>query len=199
MENQVMQIAERIRGLRILLELTQEEMAKVTDVTLEEYQACEAGSSDFSFTFLLKCAQRFGVDISELVVGEAPKLSFYTVVRKGQGMPINRRAGFQYQHLGAFLKGRRAEPFVVTAPWSAAAEIGAIPLSTHAGQELDYILSGSLKVVLDGHTEVLNEGDSIFYNSGHGHGMVAVGGQDCTFLAVVLPEKEQEASTHVML
>lgn len=192
MENQVMQIAARIRGLRILLDFTPEEMARVTGVSVDAYNACESGASDFSFTFLLKCAQKFGVDISELITGEAPKLSFYTVVRKGQGMPIQRREGFTYQHLGAFLKGRRAEPFVVTAPWSAAAEIGDIPLSTHAGQELDYILSGSLKVVLDGHAEVLHPGDSIFYNSGHGHGMVAMGGQDCTFLAVVLPEAEKQ-------
>ncbi len=192
MENQVTQIAARIRGLRILMDITPEEMARVTGVSLETYSACESGESDFSFTFLLKCAQRFGVDISELVVGEAPKLSFYTVVRKGQGMPIRRREGFTYQHLGAFLKGRRAEPFVVTAPWSAADEIGTIPLSTHAGQELDYILSGTLKVVLEGHTEILNEGDSIFYNSAHGHGMVATGGADCVFLAVVLPEPEEK-------
>lgn len=193
MENQVAEIAARIRGLRILLDLTPEEMARTADVSLEEYNACESGQSDFSFTFLLKCAQRFGVDISELVVGEAPKLSFYTVVRQGQGVPIRRRAGFTYQHLGAFLKGRQAEPFVVTAPWSAQAENGPIPLSTHAGQEFDYVLSGSLKVALESHTELLHAGDSVFYNSAHGHGMVAAGGQDCTFLAIVLPEvKEQE-------
>jgi len=192
MENQVAQIAARIQGLRTLLDITPEEMAQITGVTLDAYNACESGENDFSFTFLLKCAQKFGVDISELVTGETPRLSFYTVVRKGQGMPIHRRAGFSYHHLGALLKDRRAEPFVVTAPWSAEAELGEVALSTHAGQELDYILSGSLKVVLENHVEVLNAGDSVFYNSGHGHGMVAVGGQDCTFLAVVLPEDEKE-------
>ena len=66
MENQVMQIAARIRGLRILLDFTPEEMARVTGVSVDAYNACESGASDFSFTFLLKCAQKFGVDISEL-------------------------------------------------------------------------------------------------------------------------------------
>lgn len=192
MENQVKQIAERIHGLRILEDLTVEEMAAATDVTVEEFLQCEAGESDFSFTFLLKCAQRFEVDLAELVVGETPHLSFYTVVRRGQGVPIKRRAGFEYQHLGAFLKDRRAEPFLVTAPYSEAEQTRPIPLSTHQGQELDYILSGTLKVVLDGHTEVLQPGDSVFYNSAHGHGMIAIGGEDCQFLAVVLPPHEEK-------
>ena len=66
-------------------------------------------------------------------------------------------------------------------------------MNTHAGQELDYILSGTLKVVLDGgHEEILTEGDSIFYNSDHPHGMIAVNGKECTFLAIVLPEEEEK-------
>jgi mannose-6-phosphate isomerase-like protein (cupin superfamily) len=53
-------------------------------------------------------------------------------------------------------------------------------------------LRGSLKVNLDGHTEVLNEGDCITYDSSHGHGMVATGGQYCEFLAIVIRKEEEE-------
>ena len=37
MENQVAQIAERIKGMRLILELTIEEMARITDTTVEAY------------------------------------------------------------------------------------------------------------------------------------------------------------------
>ena len=71
-------------------------------------------------------------------------------------------------------------------------------IATHAGQEFDIILSGSLKVQIGEHIEILNEGDSIYYNSSTPHGMIAVGGKDCVFCAVVLPgepvaEEKQEA------
>ena len=76
MENQVAQIAARIKGLRLLLDLTPEEVAEAAGVSVEEYLASEEGNSDFSFTFLFKCAKCFGVDISELVVGESPETVF---------------------------------------------------------------------------------------------------------------------------
>ena len=72
----------------------------------------------FSFTFLYQCAKLFGVDMVELVTGENPRLSFYSIVRKDEGLPIKRRAGFNYQHLAYLFKNKTCEPFLVTAPYS---------------------------------------------------------------------------------
>jgi acetyl-CoA synthetase len=62
-----------------------------------------------------------------------------------------------------------------------------INLAKHAGQEFDIILSGRLKIQIGEHTEILGEGDSIYYNSATPHGMIAVDGKDCVFCAVVIP------------
>lgn len=83
MNGKIAEIAERIRTLREIMEIFEEEMATVTDRTVEEYRTMEAGKSDFSFTFLYKCAERFRVDLVELLTGEPPKLSFYSITRKG--------------------------------------------------------------------------------------------------------------------
>lgn len=189
MEMHIAEIAERIRGLREMLDISTQEMAQVTGVTPEEYKACESGDADFSFTFLLKCAERFGVDLVELLTGTDPKLSFYMVTRRGHGLPIERRKGFEYSHLAYLFKGKMAETFLVTAPFSTEDTAKNIPYSTHDGQEFDFILKGSLKVDFDGHEEILNEGDAVYYDSGHRHGMVAYGGQDCEFLAVVIKKQ----------
>jgi quercetin dioxygenase-like cupin family protein/DNA-binding XRE family transcriptional regulator len=186
MEMHIAEIAERIRNLRNLMDITEEEMAKVTDLTVEKYHEFESGKIDFSFTFLLKSSERFGVDITELLTGDDPKLSFYTVVRRGKGPQIERRKGFGYRHLAHLMKNRIAEPFIVTAPYVEAEQIKPIEYSTHEGQEFDIVFKGILKVELEGHVEVLNEGDSIYYDSGHKHGMIAIGGKDCQFLAVVI-------------
>lgn len=99
LKTQLAEVAERIRTMREITGLSPEEMAKCTGVSLEEYQQCEAGEKDFSFTFIYKCAQRFGIDPTDLIKGVSPTLSSYTVNRKGDGLPITRRQGFKYLNM----------------------------------------------------------------------------------------------------
>jgi len=190
MESQAVSIGRRMRELRTVLEITPEEMAQFTGVSPEEYLKHESGEIDNSFSFLYQCAERFNVDISNLISGDNPKLSFYTLTRNGGGLPIRRRHDLEYRHLAATLSHRRAEPLYVTAPWKG--DDQEIALSTHNGQEFDYVLSGDLKVQLDDKIEILHPGDSLLYDSSHPHGMIAVNGADCVFLALVLKSDGDE-------
>ena len=65
-----------------------------------------------------------------------------------------------------------------------------IHLTKHSGQEFDFVMSGRLKVQIGENVEYLSEGDSIYYNSSTPHGMIAVDGRDCLFVAVVLPGED---------
>ncbi|MEA4911959.1 MAG: XRE family transcriptional regulator [Oscillospiraceae bacterium] len=190
MEIDIREIAARVRGLRELMEISTAEMAEKLEIDEKDYCARESGERDFSVTFLSKCASVFGVDLIELMTGEQPKLSFYTLVRAGKGLPLERRSGFKYQHLAPVFKDKKMEPFLVVAPYKPEEQTKPIELSTHRGQEMDYILSGQLKVVLGGKTELLEAGDTIYYDSENKHGMIATGGSDCTFLAILYSEKE---------
>jgi transcriptional regulator with XRE-family HTH domain len=192
METHILEISERIKGMREILNISVEEMAKVTEIPVAEYLEAENGNSDFTFTFLMKCAQRFKIDIVELLTGSNPTLSFYTIVRKGEGLPIERRKGFDYKHLAYRFKDKMIEPFLVTVPFSPDEENKPLYYSTHTGQEFDYIFKGSLKIDFDGHVEILNAGDCVLYDSGHPHGMTAVNGGDCKFLAVVIPKPDEK-------
>ena len=186
MEPKVAEIAERVRSLRESEGFSQKEMADAVGIPLKEYIDSESGKKDFSFTFLYRCAKKLGVDMVELLTGETPKLTEYTVVRKGNGLPINRREGFKYSHLAAKFKHKTVEPFIVFAPFDKKAQDLPIPKSAHEGQEFNYVLEGRLKFVYDDHTEVLEPGDSVFYDSGKGHGMIALDKDGCRFLAVVV-------------
>lgn len=42
---------------------------------------------------------------------------------------------------------------------------------------------------MENHIEILKAGDSIYYDSGRGHGMIATGGSDCKFLAIVMKKQ----------
>jgi quercetin dioxygenase-like cupin family protein len=161
-------------------------MAAASGLTVAEYSAIEAGESDLTFTFLYRCAEKLGVDIVALITGEGPHLTGYSVVRAGGGLAIKRRKGFEYRHLAPTFKGKQAEPFLVTAPFSAAEQDAPIALSSHAGQEFDFVISGRLRFAYEEHREEVGPGDALYYDSGRGHGMIAIGGEPCTFLAVVL-------------
>ena len=178
----------RIIEARKALGISTREMAKLHNISEDEYIAHENGEIDSSFSFLLKTAERFGMDINALITGESPRLSCYTLTRHVEGEKVERRRGFEYFHQAAQMKNRMAEPFVVKAPFEG--ENAAIHLSTHAGQEFDYVISGKLKVQINDKVELLEAGDSIYYDSRQPHGMTAAGGSDCTFLAVVMKSSD---------
>lgn len=187
---QIGEIAERIRTMREITGLSEEEMARYTGTGLEEYRAYESGSSDFSFTFIYKCANRFAIDPTDLIRGVSPTLSSYTVTKKGDGLPIARRQGFKYLNMAPLFKQKTAEPFYVTMPYNEAEQKVGIKLSTHAGQEMDIIVKGSMKIQVGSHIEELTEGDSIYYNSATPHGMIATSQEGCEFYAIVLKGSE---------
>ncbi len=182
MENQLQQMGRRIKEARQVLDISVAEMAALHHLPEEEYLRHESGDIDSSFTFLYRCAEKFGMDIGALVTGETPHLSFYTITRKGGGTPIRRRAGFEYLHQAMQFKDRHVEPFIVTAPYED--DTKPIPLSTHAGQEFDFVLEGTLKCQFGDKVEILNAGDSVYYDSGRPHGMVAANGERCVFMAI---------------
>ncbi|MEG0146830.1 MAG: XRE family transcriptional regulator [Raoultibacter sp.] len=191
MDQNLQEIAGRIRALREDMDLTMQEMADTTGRSLAEYTAMESGGQDMSFTFLYKCAQRFGIDVIELLTGENPHLTGYSLTRADQGLSIKRRAGFEYLHKAPHFKNKLCEPFLVRAPYLEEEQNVPIHLSYHAGQELDYILSGRMRFAYEDHVEEVGPGDTLLYDSGRGHGMIATGGQPCTFLAMVMKPHDE--------
>lgn len=190
MTNNNKEIAERLKGLREMLEFSPAEVAKAAGLDEKTYLQYEEGTKDFSVTMLYNCAAKFGVDVTALLTGHTPTLSSYSIVRAGQGIKTERRQSFTYQHLAQNFIGRTSEPFYVVAPYVEGASEKPIPLSAHKGQEFDYILTGQLMINIGGNTDVLNPGDAVYYDSSQPHGMIATGGESCTFLAIVLhPEK----------
>jgi len=193
--NSLAEVAARIKEMREILGLSAEEMAEKTEVSLETYKTYEKGETDLPFTFIHKCTLAFGVDLSDLLEGHSAKLSSYTVTRRGQGQLTAKENGIEISNMAPKFRNKLAEPYWVRYEYSEALQNKSIHTTTHGGQEFDLVISGSLKVQIGEHTVVLEEGDSIYYESGTPHGMIAVGGKDCVFCAVVLPdEKDADVS-----
>ena len=176
----------RIRNLREIEGLSIEQMAEQTGLSPEEYMECEAGNQDMNFTFIYRCANAFGVNVTELIEGYTPKLKSYTLTRVGDGQKVSQAHGMTYYNLAYSFQNRIAEPLYVRFAYDEKLLNKPIELTTHDGQECDIVVSGHLKVQVGENSEVLGPGDSIYYNSGTPHGMVALNGEDCIFYAIVL-------------
>ena len=199
MDFKLREVAGRIRELREISGLTVEEMASRTDVTVEEYLACESGSRNLSIAFLYRCVLIFGVDMGDLLEGRSPKLRTYALTRKGEGQRIEEAHHMVGYNLAADFRNRIALPLYMQIKYREGAEYEDIELVTHEGQECDIVIRGSMKIQIGSKTEILHAGDTIYYDSGTPHGMIAVGGEDCAFYAIVLSNSaarmgEQEAA-----
>ena len=199
-KSQLLEVASRIREMREILGFSQNTMAQRTDLSLAEYKAYESGETDLPFSFIHKCALAFNIDITDLLEGHSTRLTSYTVTRKGMGQQTAKEMGIDIQNLAPKFKNKIAEPYWVKYDYSDELQSKPIQLATHAGQEFDIVISGSLLVQVGTNKEVLHEGDCIYYNSSTPHGMIAIDGKDCLFVAVVLPGEDEttDAGTNLM-
>jgi mannose-6-phosphate isomerase-like protein (cupin superfamily) len=184
MNEQIRLIAQRIRALRDIAQISPETCARDLGVPLETYCAYESGKADIPASFLYQVAGKFHVELSSLLTGEEPRLRVYAVTRAGRGVRVDRRKDYGYQSLAFNFIDKKMEPFLITVEPRPASD--PIPLNTHPGQEFNYVLEGALKVVVEGHEVLLSPGDSIYFDARHGHGMKAVGETTAKFVAVIL-------------
>ena len=196
MKDKLNQIAARIKELRIVTGLTVEEMASRTGISVEEYEQCEAGNRNLSVAFLYHCTLSFGVDLGDLLEGKSPKLRQYALTRRGGGQRIEEAHNMIGFNLAAEFRNRIALQLYMELSYSGDEEN--IELVTHEGQECDIVIKGHMKIRIGEKTEILGPGDCIYFDSGTPHGMIAVGGEDCRFYAIVLRNQaarlgEQEA------
>ena len=188
--NKLQEVAGRIKEMREIDGISTEQMAAKVEVSLEDYLAYESGNKDFPFSFIHKCSLVFGIGITDLLEGQSAHLSSYTVTRKGEGQDTAKENGIEIKSLAPLFRKKIAEPYWVKYDFDEKLQNEPINLATHSGQEFDFVLSGKLKVQIGDNIEYLSEGDSIYYNSSTPHGMVAVDGEDCLFVAVVLPGED---------
>ena len=181
MDEQLKQIGERLRGLREVLDIPVSEMAETISVSEEKYAKIEAGESDITISNLMKIAHKYGISAEELMFAETAHMKSYFVVRKGQGKSVERTKAYKYQSLVSGFVNHKADVFIVTVEPSPNART--IYKNTHAGQEFNLVLEGSMELYIGGKTIVLEEGDSIYFDSTKPHGMLAIGNKAVKLLA----------------
>lgn len=183
MSDQIKQIAERLRGLRDVLELTPEEVAESCHLTVEEYLDMESGETDISVSVLQQIARKYGIALDVLMFGEEPKMNTYFLTRCGAGVSVERTKAYRYQSLASGFRGRTADPFLVTV--EPKPDDTPMHFNSHEGQEFNLVIEGRMLLNLNGKELILNPGDSLYFDSSIPHGMKALDGKTLKFLAII--------------
>ena len=184
MLSELKQIGARITGLRDILEISPVTLAEALQIPASTLLSYERGETDIPVSCLYGIAKALSVELSTLLTGDEPRVRGYSIVRRGHGAPVERRKEYAHESLAPNFIDKHCEPFLVTV---AAGQADApCSCNVHAGQEFNYVLHGTVRLVIGGHTVELQEGDAIYFDSTQPHGMQAVGESPAQFLAVIL-------------
>ena len=176
------EIAPRVRGLRESCDFTVEELAGKVGVSVDTFAMYEAGECDIPVSFLKDIADVCGVDLTALISGGEAHLNDYSVVKRGEGLSVQRRKDYDYWNLAARFTHRKMEPFLVVVPPK---EVSELTWNEHNGQEFIYLLEGRLEIWLDKKRHILEAGDSIYFDSRISHALRGLDGQQARFLDVI--------------
>ena len=183
MSDQIKQIALRLKELREIEEISPQTFAEELKLEPEVYMEYEKGDADIPISLLCDAASKLNVDLTTLLTGTQPRLNMYSYVKNGTGLDVERSKQYKYKNLAYNFSNKKAEPFLVTV--DPLPDDAPISLNSHPGQEMDYILEGTVVIKIGESLITMNEGDTLYYDATHPHGMKAIGDKPAKFLAII--------------
>ncbi len=192
MPHQNFEIGEKIKDLRIKKDMSIADVSKKSGISEEIISGIEGHTVSPPLGNIVSLAEVFRVTLGELFGDSAD--SPFCIVRSDDRKTVSRFSstvgkpcGYSYESLGYQKQNRQMEPFLVTL---APGEASQIEPNQHVGEEILFVLEGQVEVTLAEHTDILQPGDSIYYDSTLPHVVSCHGAEPATILAVIYAKKE---------
>ena len=181
----------RISELRKTYSISAETLSERSGVPIELIRRIEDEDHIPDLAPLIKIARALGVRLGTLLDDHedlGPAITRAGTVdetaRFITGLPNGGAAddhqGLSFKALAADKGGRHMEPFIVDIAPEAEQK-----KSTHEGEEFIYVLSGNLALEYGSQSQVLHEGDSVYYDSIVPHRVISADGKPVKILAVI--------------
>lgn len=187
-----MSVGEKIKSLRIERSMSPADLAAKSGISTADLARVEQNELAPPLGIIVNVAKVLAVPVGDLFgdSGDSP----FCIVRSENGAAVSRfstayakSCGYTYQGLGQQKRNRQMEPFLVTLNPKQGHEVLA---NEHIGEEFIYVLEGKVEVRLADHTDILNPGDSIYYDSNVPHVISCHGDEPAKILAVIYAKEE---------
>ena len=198
-------IGAKIKSIRESKQLSTQEVSERSGLSIEQIERIE-GNIDFpSLAPLIKIARVLGVRLGTFLDDQSELGP--VICRKKDSNDTNSigfsnndskaRKHMEYHSLSQDKSGRHMEPFLIDV---APSEEGVdFVLSTHEGEEFIYVLEGILEINYGKNTYILEEGDSIYYDSIVAHHVHAAADNTAKILGVIYTPYQSAASMDIQL
>ena len=182
-------IGEKIQALRSAKEMSVKELAERTGLAEEQINRIETNIDIPSLAPLIKIARALGVRLGTFL-DDVTDESGAVICRKGKSdtsisfsnNAVDARQHMCYHSLSRSKTDRHMEPFIVDILPDKNNQFN---LSAHAGEEFIIVMKGTLEVNYGKNIYLLEEGDSIYYDSIVPHHVHAYRGEAAQILAVI--------------
>jgi len=170
-------VGEKIKSLRESQSISMEELAQRSGLAIEQIERIENNIDLPSLAPLIKIARVLGVRLGTFLddQDENDSISF-------SNNAIHSRKHMEYHSLSKSKADRHMEPFIIDV---APTDDSDFVLSSHEGEEFIMVMEGTMEISYGKHTYLLEEGDSIYYDSIVPHHVHAYEGQAAKILAVI--------------
>ena len=183
-------VGSKIKGLRETKNLSLEEIAERSGLTVEQITSIENDQNLPSLGPLIKIARALGVRLGTFMDDNdalGPIVTRAKDREKDSSISFSNdatdaRKHMEYHPLAQQKAGRHMEPFVIDINPEDSPEF---QLSAHEGEEFIFVMEGEIEIVYGKETYNLKEGDSIFYDSIVNHHVHGAPGKSAKILAVV--------------
>jgi transcriptional regulator with XRE-family HTH domain len=181
------QITKNIKKIRLEKNMSQEKLAELSGLTKGYISKIEKSDKSPPLSTLSKIANALDTDIALLTAEalESPEDISICIVRKGEGKKISSGSlkGYHYEALAYKKRGKNMEPFMLMPSFDEKA------IFTHEGEEFMYILEGTHELLFNNKKYILNEGDSVYFDSRMPHTGRSIGEKKAKILAVMYSYK----------
>ncbi|MDR1624629.1 MAG: XRE family transcriptional regulator [Tannerellaceae bacterium] len=183
-------IGAKIKSIRESKQLSLTDMAERSGLGIEQVERIENNVDFPSLAPLIKIARVLGVRLGTFLDDQSelgPVICRKKDSNEDNSISFSNNATVSHKHmeyhsLSQDKSGRHMEPFLIDI---APSENADFTLSTHEGEEFIYVLEGIVEINYGKNTYLLDEGDSIYYDSIVAHHVHAANGSAAKILGVV--------------
>ncbi len=182
------ELGSKIKNIRESKMISVEDFAERSGLSVEQINLIENNNQLPSLAPLIKMARALGVRLGTFL-DDNDQLGPVLTRKQDlvEGISFSSKTATSHNFLTFFSlaekkAGRSMEPFLITVD---SASKNGYELSSHEGEEFIYVLKGKIEVTYGKENFIVNEGESIYYDSIVNHNLHAADDQGAQILAVV--------------